>query len=496
MTEEVRKLAQFFLKKYPLEVKERHIKMPPYKDYYDMPFSAVLGGQCHSLNDLMDKILLANSILDNATTIYLVGEVGVAAAAALDVQVSRVERFPTIDAQKREYQEVKPFFVRLFEKAAEQNVSVKIPADFVTAPMLDIRGGQVLSVPGTQESKIDETEGGSKGSKLRAGKDSQLQVERAAEDQQQESIPKEVSNDVERAILAQNPNLHWSDVMIQSEKSNIINLREHIQARMNLLSAEYLAKNDGGRPLSSKLTTGPITAGELPKLTPLSPSMAQDNSAAQIIETNREDVEDDNEENKTGDAATEEQPLPTAMSPDEVVLQYGPETMSELVSLLKQSFKVFWDGSISLYKDTVSSSTNNKDFLNKLLDVRMASDQHQEPPVTLIHGHETEITLRETLMRIKVEQAEELERMKQKQLEQDELSEAEDDIGDLEESKEEISTFQEDMDTIADFLVSDATPFTTKLLQGVPIRALYSFDEHRKQSLDEQKEALDLLELI
>jgi len=41
------------------------------------------------------------------------------------------------------------------------------------------------------------------------------------------------------------------------------------------------------------------------------------------------------------------------------------------------------------------------------------------------------------------------------------------------------------MDTIADFLVSDSTPFTTKLLQGVPIRALYSFDEHRKQSLEE-----------
>ena len=34
----------------------------------------------------------------------------------------------------------------------------------------------------------------------------------------------------------------------------------------------------------------------------------------------------------------------------------------------------------------------------------------------------------------------------------------------MEESKEEVSTFQEDMDTIADFLVSDSTPFTTKLL--------------------------------
>jgi transcriptional/translational regulatory protein YebC/TACO1 len=101
-------------------------------------------------------------------------------------------------------------------------------------------------------------------------------------------------------------------------------------------------------------------------------------------------------------------------------------------------------------------------------------------------------------MRIKVEQQEEMERMKQKALEQDDesLNEDEQDIVDVDESKEEISTFQEDMDTIADFLVSDSTQFTTKLLQGVPIRAMYSFDEHRKQSPEEQKEALDLLELI
>ena len=70
-------------------------------------------------------------------------------------------------------------------------------------------------------------------------------------------------------------------------------------------------------------------------------------------------------------------------------------------------------------------------------------------------------------------------------MEQEEESEEEDDMDDLEESKEEISTFQEDMDTIADFLVSDSTAFTTKLLQGVPIRALYSFDTHRKQSQEE-----------
>jgi hypothetical protein len=63
----------------------------------------------------------------------------------------------------------------------------------------------------------------------------------------------------------------------------------------------------------------------------------------------------------------------------------------------------------------------------------------------------------------------------------------------LSESKAEISTFQEDMETICDFMVSDCTPFTTKLLQGVPIRALYRLDEHKKPSKAEELQALELL---
>ena len=75
------------------------------------------------------------------------------------------------------------------------------------------------------------------------------------------------------------------------------------------------------------------------------------------------------------------------------------------------------------------------------------------------------------------------------------MEETEDQGGD-DDSKEEISTFQEDMETIADFLVSDATPFTTKLIQGVPIRSMYSFEEHRKKPLAEEEESLKLLEDI
>ena len=101
-----------------------------------MPFAAILGGSCNSVSDLMDKVLLANSLLDNASAIYLVGEIGIAAAFALNIEVSRVERFASSDAQRREFAECKPFFIRLFEKAAENNVNLQIPIDYVTAPAL------------------------------------------------------------------------------------------------------------------------------------------------------------------------------------------------------------------------------------------------------------------------------------------------------------------------------------------------------------------------
>ena len=90
------------------------MKQPEYRNYFDNPFSAVLGGQCASVSDLMDKILLANSLLENASNIFLVGEVGVAATAALGLNVSRIERFEQYKDQLAEYDSIKPFFIRLF----------------------------------------------------------------------------------------------------------------------------------------------------------------------------------------------------------------------------------------------------------------------------------------------------------------------------------------------------------------------------------------------
>jgi hypothetical protein len=56
-----------------------------------------------------------------------------------------------------------------------------------------------------------------------------------------------------------------------------------------------------------------------------------------------------------------------------------------------------------MYQETAYSSTNNKEFLTALLDMRTNTEQDEEPPVTLIHGSDTEVTLRKTLLRIKID---------------------------------------------------------------------------------------------
>jgi hypothetical protein len=60
MTEEIRKLAQFFMKPFPFDVHLRHIKKPAPQSYFATKFSVVIGGLCRSNSDILDKILLIN----------------------------------------------------------------------------------------------------------------------------------------------------------------------------------------------------------------------------------------------------------------------------------------------------------------------------------------------------------------------------------------------------------------------------------------------------
>lgn len=138
MTEEIRKLAQFYMKPFPLDVKLRHVKRPEPKSYFQYKSVSIIGGLCKNASDLLDKILLVNQLIGQNQKIYLVGEMGLAAVSALlEKQVCKV------DHNELNYQDYARFFKMLFEKAKEKNCEIVLPVDFLTA--LRIKRDQVLA---------------------------------------------------------------------------------------------------------------------------------------------------------------------------------------------------------------------------------------------------------------------------------------------------------------------------------------------------------------
>jgi 3-phosphoglycerate kinase len=77
---------------------------------------------------------MANSLIDQAQQIFLVGEVGLAAIHALGINVGKVERSET---NKEEYESLKYFFNKVFEKAYERQVAIMLPTDFVVSKKID-----------------------------------------------------------------------------------------------------------------------------------------------------------------------------------------------------------------------------------------------------------------------------------------------------------------------------------------------------------------------
>jgi hypothetical protein len=65
MTEELRKLCLFFMKKHPFKYEDIWYVTPSNKSYLtNKEFSAVIGGNISGVQDILDRILLANALLD------------------------------------------------------------------------------------------------------------------------------------------------------------------------------------------------------------------------------------------------------------------------------------------------------------------------------------------------------------------------------------------------------------------------------------------------
>ena len=181
------------------------------------------------------------------------------------------------------------------------------------------------------------------------------------------------------------------------------------------------------------------------------------------------------------------------------VIAYGPKTLALIQEAINNSFKLFWDGSISMFVETFMSSGNNKEVVKTLLEARRRTQSDEEPPITLLHGLETEKLLRQALLLIKDDETKAFEQKQREALqkaEEDEGEEEEEGMDMDDESEEKLTTFQQDLDMITDFKIFDSTEFTTKVMQGVDLRCMHCFDEHTKPSKHQMQEDLSILEEI
>jgi hypothetical protein len=58
---------------------------------------------------------------------------------------------------------------------------------------------------------------------------------------------------------------------------------------------------------------------------------------------------------------------------DDIVIEYMGETRDQLISMIPQTFKLLWDGSLSPSHDSVGISPTNKLFVEALLDLRVST---------------------------------------------------------------------------------------------------------------------------
>lgn len=106
----------------------------------------------------------------------------------------------------------------------------------------------------------------------------------------------------------ESPQMHWSDVILKAGSQNIVDLEEQIMNKVNGVEKKPSHQ-------SSIATPAPKTP---------------DNDA----ETNSRHGNVDRV---------------VLLNPEESLLQYGPKTLNLLQNAIRESYKVFWDGSISLY---------------------------------------------------------------------------------------------------------------------------------------------------
>mmetsp|Transcript_40212 Transcript_40212/g.61376 ORF Transcript_40212/g.61376 Transcript_40212/m.61376 type:complete len:152 (+) Transcript_40212:585-1040(+) len=119
------------MKQFPLDIDSIYCPKPdPNLEYFTYKSMALIGGACTGVDNMISSVLLVNSFVDSFSRIFLMGEVGLSALYALGVNPGIVER---TEKAHEEYEAVREFWVKVFNKSVENNCELKFPIDFICA---------------------------------------------------------------------------------------------------------------------------------------------------------------------------------------------------------------------------------------------------------------------------------------------------------------------------------------------------------------------------
>ena len=175
-------------------------------------------------------------------------------------------------------------------------------------------------------------------------------------------------------IFTNNPNIHWTDVAILANKSRVVDLEEQVKQKMGHYfdmsesmigaSPEHSKHlNNAGSHLSKEGSS--LLGIESPKIRKSIESQERidsvmskrppgtgDSQAEQPLMNQTKSINTPRVETTQGHLSE--------MNQSDFIIQFGPKTMDAIIEAVSESFKLFWEGSISMQVSTQHSSTNNK----------------------------------------------------------------------------------------------------------------------------------------
>lgn len=146
---------------------------------------------------------------------------------------------------------------------------------------------------------------------------------------------------------------HWADASILYGFSKTVDLEAQIQKKFDAAYSKATMKPKQQSVESSAVN---LNAAEQ--------SLKELNSATtQQVSGQQEKAPDADEQKQAENAEEEEEDAPAEEEKNipegHYLLGYGPKTIEMVQQAIDSSFKLFWDGSVGMYIDTVIASRNN-----------------------------------------------------------------------------------------------------------------------------------------